>query len=274
MSKTNKIVLQIVIILCFLAISDSIGQVPEWKKVLSFPITSPITAVSIDRYGLFYTANEQGNIQKYDSTGSLLLTYSAPKKSDITILEAWRNVNIFVFYRSFQEFVFLDRFLSSSPNGKLRTSSIGFARLATPSYDNNIWVIDERDFSLKKYNLLSGSVDLTTPLDLLLDPTIYDLNYIKEYQNMVFVNDKNSGILIFDNMGNYKTKISIKGLSMINFYNDEICFLEDSKVKFINNFTFSERVENLPEIGDYTNFLYSSSRLYLFTEKEITVYKR
>jgi hypothetical protein len=274
MSKIGKIVLKIVILIWFSSLSDLFGQASEWEKWTTIPCSFPITAVSVDRYGFLYTANELGNIYKYDTTGVVLLDYSAPKKAEITLLEAWRKMNVFVFYRSIQEYVFLDRFLAPSPNGKLKASSIGFARLATPSYDNNLWVIDETDFSLKKYNLLSGIIELSTPMDLLLDPSHYDLNYIREYQNIVFVNDKNSGILLFDNMGNYRTKIPVTGLSMLNFYNDEICFLESNKLKFINSFTFSEREEVLPESDDYTYFAYATSRLYLVTKKGISVYKR
>ncbi len=156
----------------------------------------------------------------------------------------------------------------------MESSDIGFVRLATYSYDNNIWLIDERDFSLKKFNLSQTKVDLNTPLDLLLDPSLYDMNFMREYQNLVFVNDKNSGILVFDNMGNYKTKIPIKGLSQIGFYNDEIYFQEGDKIRFINIYTYIERTENLPENGAFQFILYAPSRLYLFKNTSVEVYKR
>lgn len=250
------------------------GQKLTWEKVKTIENTFPITAVSMDRYGLFYAANEQGNIYKYDSTGALLFTYSPPKKSDITLLEAWRNVNIFVFNRSFQEFVFLDRFMSPSTTNKIKSSTVGFARLATTSNDNNLWLIDETDFSLKKYNLNSGNIDLSTPLDLVLDPSVYEMNFMREYQNLVFLNDKNSGIFIFDNMANYKTKIPVKGLSMIGFYNDELYLQEGDSLTFINIYTYAERKESLPELGNFQYIVYTASRLYLFNEKSIYVFKR
>ncbi len=246
----------------------------QWKKSKTIPLSSAISTVSIDRYGLFYIADQDGNIFKYDTTGALLITYSPPKKADVTLLEAWRNINIFVFYRSFQEYVLLDRFLSPSPNNRLESFSIGFARLATFSYDNNMWVIDETDFSLKKYNLMYGKIDLHTPLDLLLDPSLYDMNFIKEYQNLVFINDKNSGILVFDNMGNYKARIPVKGLPMLGFYDDEIYFQEEGNLRFINIYTYAERTEALPVNEPFKFVLYSKLRLYLFKKNSVEVYKR
>ncbi len=274
MSLDIKILYRLVILLCFFLGIPAKSWSADWQKVKTIALPSPVSTVSIDRYGLFYLADEEGNITKYDSTGALLITYSPPKKADVTLLEAWRNVNIFVFYRSFQEYVLLDRFLSPSPNNRLESSAIGFGRLATFSYDNNIWVIDETDFTLKKYNLTFNKTDLTTSLDLLLDATLYDMNFMKEYQNLLFINDKNSGILVFDNMGNYKTKIPVKGLGYIGFYNDEIYFQDGDKVRFINIYTYAERTEALPEKGNFQYILYSKSRLYLVRNNAVEVYKR
>lgn len=246
----------------------------DWQKVKSVKLSSKVSTVSIDRYGMFYFSDEDGSIYKYDTLGVLQITYSPPRKADVTILEAWRNVNIFVFYRNLQEFILLDRFLSPSPNTRIESSEVGFARLATFSYDNNIWLIDETDFSLKKYSISRNKTELVTNLDLVLDPVVYDMNFIREYQNLVFVNDKNSGVLIFDNMGNYKTKIPVKGLSYVGFYNDEIYFQEGENLVFINIYTYSERKELLPETGNFQFLLYSKASLYLFKNESIEIYKK
>jgi len=269
-----KIPYCLVILLCCSLSLSAQNNNAGWQKIKTVPLSSPVETVSIDRYGMFYIADEEGNIFKYDSLGVLQVTFSTPKKADITLLEAWRNVNIFVFYRSFQEYVLLDRFLAPAPNMPLDGNAIGFARLATFSYDNNMWIVDEQDFSLKKYNMTFNKVDLYTPLDLLLDPTLYDMNYMREYQNLLFINDKNSGILIFDNLGLYKTKIPIKGLPSIGFYNDEIYFQEGDNIRFINIYTYTERTEPLPSIGNFAFVLYTKSRLYLFRNNSVEVYKR
>ena len=274
MFRNLKIPYRLVILLCLSILVSIESNAKDWKKIKSISLPSPVMDVSIDRYGLFYYADDDGNIYKYDTLGVLQFTYSPPRKADITLLEAWRNVNIFVFYRSLQEFVLLDRFLAPSPNEPLSSPQIGYARLASFSSDNNMWLIDETDFSLKKYNLSYSTVDLNTPLDLLLDASLYDLNFIREYQNLVFLNDKNSGVLIFDNMGNYKTKIPVKGLPIVGLYNDEIYFQEGDKIKFINVYTYLERSENLPETGAFSFVLYTQSGLYLFKNSSIEVYKR
>ncbi len=269
-----KMLYRLIIFICLFGSVSIKCWSGDWKKIKTVQLSSPVMTISLDRYGMFYISDDDGNIYKYDTLGVLQLTYSPSRKADVTLMEAWRNVNIFVFYRNLQEFVLLDRFLSPSPNVRLESTDIGFVRLATFSYDNNIWLIDEQDFSLKKYDIGHSKVELYTPLDLLLDPSLYDMNFIREYQNLVFVNDKNSGVLVFDNMGIYKTKIPIKGLSRIGFFNDEIYFQDGDKVKFINIYTYIERTENLPESGSFQFILYTSSCLYLFKNASVEVYKR
>ena len=273
-SITYKMIYRLVILLSFLTLITEKGWSEDWRKIKTQKVTSRVTAVSIDRYGMFYFADEDGSIYKYDTLGIMQITYSPSRKADVTLLEAWRNVNIFVFYRNLQEFVLLDRFLSPTPNTRIESLEVGFARLATFSYDNNIWLIDETDFSLKKYSISRNKTELVTNLDLLLDAALYDMNFMREYQNLVFVNDKNSGVLIFDNMGNYKTKIPAKGLSYVGFYNDEIYFQEADSIKFINIYNYSERKESLPESNNLQYLLYSKSYLYLFKESSIEIYKR
>src|SRR5436190_8871392 len=84
----------------------------NWTLVKSFK-TSPIQKVSIDRQNSFFVVDDKGNLFKYDSLGNLSLSFSPQKRADIALVEAWRTVNIFIFYRDLQEYNILDRFLTS-----------------------------------------------------------------------------------------------------------------------------------------------------------------
>jgi hypothetical protein len=240
--------------------------------------TPVIQKISSDRYGFIYFADERGNIYKYDQEGNLLLTFSPKKNSEVTLLEAWRNVNILVFYRNYQEFIFLNRFLTETPNFSLNEESqdhdksIGFARLATFTADNNLWIIDDDDFSLKKYDLTYNKLDINTPLDLILDRNTYDFNFIREYQNLLFINDKNSGILMFDNLANYKNKLPFKGLNYFSFLNNDIYFLERGYIKLFDIYTGKENKVLLPEGKQYNMVILGDKKAYLFTNKSIDIY--
>ncbi|MEY3417845.1 MAG: hypothetical protein RL060_1957 [Bacteroidota bacterium] len=229
--------------------------------------------VSADRYYNLYVVDQNDNIQKYDKAGNFLVTYSPPKPGDITLIEAWNSIRIFAFYKDFQEFVLLDRFLVAQPNYKINQNEIGFARIATISADNQLWTIDENDFSLKKYDLDGQKIIQKTPLELILKAKDYHINFMREYQNLLYVNDKQSGVLVFDNMGNYKKKIALTGITTFGFINEELYYLKDNKIYFFNVYHFAERSINLPEGINVTNVIVSPDNIYLFSGTNLLICK-
>ncbi|MFL5731022.1 MAG: hypothetical protein ACJ75J_16160 [Cytophagaceae bacterium] len=279
MKKFNHIVAGILLsLLAFTASSLRIKD-EDGLRLIKSVSTLPVQKVSIDRYNFIYYADDRGNVYKYDQEGNLLLTFSPRKNSDVTLLEAWRNVNILVFYRNYQEFIFLNRFLTETPNfildeeGQDQDKSVGFARLATFTGDNNLWIIDDDDFSLKKLDLTYNKLIIHTPLELVLDKKTYDFNFMREYQNLLFVNDKNSGILVFDNLGNYKSKLEFKGLNYFSFQGNSLYFIEDGHIRLYDIYTGEESKIKLPEGKQFQYALLGDKRAYLFTDKSMEVYQ-
>ena len=64
---------------------------------------------SIDRHNNLYYVDRNQDVKKYKDTE---LIYSSNKRKQITHIEAWNNMKIFLFNREFQEYTFLDRFLT------------------------------------------------------------------------------------------------------------------------------------------------------------------
>jgi hypothetical protein len=191
--------------------------------------------ISIDNYANLYLTNDKGAIFGYDSLlKPLSIEYSPEKIASVALLEARNALRMFVFYREFQEYALLDRFLTVKQVSPLPTEKIGFARLATPSADNHLWILDDNDFSLKKLDLQTETVSFSTPLDLLLGNSNYDIVFMTEYQNQLFLVDKYAGILIFDNMGNFRRKIIAQNLSYISF-EGEMLWFTDGKSIFSEN---------------------------------------
>lgn len=226
--------------------------------------------VSVDRYNNLYLSDRSGNIYKYDSSGQQLVTFSPKRRGRVGLLEAWNTVTVAAFYPELQEYLLLDRFLALTPGVKIDTKNVGFIRLAAPSADGNIWLIDDSDFSIKKLNAASGDIMLKTPLDLLLEAGAYDLGFIREYNNMLFVSDRNSGILVFDNMGNYKKKLPFKNVEQPGFYKEMLYFSRDSaSLHLFNLYDLSETDIELPQSPDRVVLL-GTGRAALICNKTIT----
>jgi hypothetical protein len=232
-----------------------------FKPLSSSKIPGQIGCVSSDAYGFIYLTDHSGNIYKLDSIGKQFVLASPPRRGKITSIEATRNVNIFVFYSEYQVYYYYDRFLMQSQTLTFPSAIVGFARIATPSLDQNVWLFDDQDFSLKKYNSTYSTIDINTPLDLIIDPEVYNMNCMREYQNLLFINDANSGILIFDNMGNYKTRILIKGLTYFSFYGDNLVFVKDGSLSILNIYSYKEQ--------KYTDELFKGASAAILTNKRL-----
>lgn len=234
----------------------------------STSIGSPVSA-SIDRLNHIYIADKKGNLNQYRNT-SLIQTFSPQQMGNITLVEAWNPLKIFVFYADFQEYVFLDRFLSASQRFPAPELS-RYSGMMTMSYDNNLWIVDYINFGLKKYNINFDDYTINTPFDLILDPDKYEITFIREYQNLVFISDKNSGILVFDNLGNYLKKIPANGVNHFSFKGDDLYYISDSTLMKVN--IYSDKKSSLPLPGKALfAFLYDENKLALISESTLTSY--
>ncbi len=215
----------------------------------STPIKAPV-AVSTDRQGNIYVADTKGSLNKYEQNGRPIVHFSPQKLAVPSLVEAWFGLQTFIFYREFQQYTLLDRFLNPTPNYRFPEEIIGFARMTTLAPDNNLWIFDDSDFSLKKFNPRQNSIVSKNPLDLLLNLRDYDITYMREYQNNLYINDRNSGILVFDNLGNYRKKLPFSGLDSFGFADDELFYFKDGRLHFFHLYSFAERTIQLPPIKD------------------------
>jgi len=245
------------------------GQSLEFVR--SIPFDKP-QQVSLDRYNYLYMSDEKGNIKKYDEEGKFQVLYSPVKVSNIALLEAWNTIKVFLFYREYQEYVMLERFLTTKQNYVLDPIAIGFARMATLASDYNLWIFDDTDFSLKKYDQQYNKVLFSTPLDLLLKPKEYDIRHMREYQNQLFLSDLNSGVMVFDIFGNYKKRIPFQGISYFSFYNDYLTFISGTQIVWFDLYGLSEIRFPLPTLKTYSQAIVTAKYTYLFSKEGMDIF--
>lgn len=241
----------------------------ELQLIDSTSIPTP-EKVSIDRLGNIYIVDITGDINRYDNKGNLNLQYSPQQLAEISLIESWNPLKIFIFYRDFQEYLFLDRFLTTT--SRFSTTEFGsYIGLSTISADNNIWAIDYSDFTLKKYDVTLNQLILSTPLNMILDQQEYDIRFMREYQNLLFISDYHSGLLVFDNLGNYLRKLDLKGVDYFNFNENEVYYCKKNQVTYANiynsdtkNYTFKE---------DLKFILSRNKELITVTNTELKRYK-
>lgn len=267
-SRLKKV--RILVCLLILYSGSSIGQ--DFAEVRTISTELP-HLVSTDKKGNIYVSHANGAINQYNTDGDLLNHYSPVKPSEATLVEAWNPLKIFVFYRDFQEYVFLDRFLTTASRFSFAEIS-SYVGLATISADNNLWLIDYSEFSLKKYDVNLQQVTIERPLDLVLDLDEYDLTFMREYQNLLFLADRNRGVLMFDNLGNYLRLLSTDQLDYFSFNKNELYFANHQSLGFIDIYTGKKRNVDLPKstsfgiITDQGVALISKEGISIFLKNE------
>ncbi|MBC5773961.1 hypothetical protein H8S95_07790 [Pontibacter sp. KCTC 32443] len=245
-------------------------QQPQFMQTIA--VSSP-TAISTDRNNAVYLLNPRRNLVQLDSLGRLITVYSPATNNRATFIDAWNPMKVLAFYADQQEILLLDRFLAPLTSVHLSDFDINnTVKAAALASDDGLWLFDETDFKLSKLDLNQRRVTIETPLNLVLDRAKFDIRMLREYQNLIYLLDYNSGIYVFDNLGNYKQKLPVTGVSYIGFLNNELYFVKEGNLHFLNIYKQQERTIPFPKDKNYTTALATQNRLYLFTRNAADVY--
>jgi hypothetical protein len=258
-------------LLLLLLASPGISLAQQLHLLQSLPLNQT-QAISIDRLGQVYICNQKNTLYKFSPQGERLFTYSPASQGRLAFVEAWNPAKTLLFYDDRQQITILDRFLTPITTIRLADLTDGLVRLATTASDDQFWILNESDFSLIKIDPRYPDARLQTNLNQLLPHASYDFRLLREYQNNLYLLDRNSGIYLFDNMGNYQKKLPVKELDYLGFKGDEGYYLKNGSLVFWNLYTLQERVISLPPARAYRQVLVGEHRVYLFSPTQLDIY--
>jgi|GEM_PF-306403 len=222
------------IVICIVTTSSSLAQTPKKIKELSF---GKIENVSVDRLGNLFLIFENTNIKKYDANMKLLAEMHSGKNP--TLMEPWFHPKIFSYFHSTQQVVFYDHNLRVTEAHAIEPSVAISPLLVCPTNDNNLLVLDEADWSIKKVNEDGSTVSFEFILDTAgISKPMF--THMQEYQSLIFLLDKNSGIYVFNALGKQVNHIQCK-VKNFGFFGEELFYLSDNKVKLFDLFTEKTR---------------------------------
>ncbi|MGC4023127.1 MAG: hypothetical protein QM734_14860 [Cyclobacteriaceae bacterium] len=239
------------------------AQTPKKLKEFS---EKNIENASVDRLGNLFLIFKNGSIKKYDANGKVIASL---KKGELpTLLEPWYHPRIFSYQKEKQQFTFYDHDLKQTESKKIDPSVAINPFLVCPTNDNKLLVLDQADWSIKKINygenvLSEFAIDTTA----LSKPSFV---YLREYQNLIFIFDTNSGILIYSNLGKKINHIKCK-INNFGFYGEELFYLIDDKVVFFDLYSEKSREIKL-ELGKFV--IVTDERIFLVQESgKVMVYE-
>lgn len=236
------------------------------NPVATIPLKQPVVSAYVDRPGDLYVQFESGKITKYDINGKLLAEYTP--KDDIVLFDPRDGARAFMYSSKGQWYSFA--FFGSANKVKLKEEYAIEPVLACASGDQDVWLLDKADASLKKINTTRQTVDVEAVLPDQLKTV--DLSGIKmrEYQGFLFLQVPGSGLHIFSGMGRLLKSFDDTSISYFNFLGEELYFATANKLIFYDLFDGDTRqMENKDGTGI---LLMTDVRWYSILPSRVEVY--
>lgn len=199
----------------------------DFKKFKEINTTGNLLAC--DPLGNAYVADEY-ELKKIDPAGKVLHTYSNFIAGNISHVDPSDPFKVLVYYKEFGQIDILDNMLSPTSDPIL-LQSYGYelASLVCRSYNSGIWIYDPTNFELVRFDqnmLLSertGNINQLTGYQI-------DPNYLLESDNNLYLNDPQTGILVFDRYGTYFKTFPFTGITSFQVQDERIIYFTGTKL--------------------------------------------
>lgn len=229
---------------------------------------SRISAYSIDQQGNIFLGFDNGTITKYNTELDSLLSYNPTRVGKFSLIEAWHGFQVFAFNNKFQDFILLDRFLSRESRYALGETGMYYVDLSTLSGEQNLWLIEENGLRLMKYDFKAREIILDISLNNWLDNQEHAFTFMREYQNLLFLIDKNSGIYVFDNLANIIRKIYVVNVDYVSLSGETLYYLTDEAIISMNLYSNVQSEIKIDQ-RDYKGLLVFKNFGYLVSDQRV-----
>lgn len=231
----------------------------------------------------FFTTDRQGNIYaveknyliKYNPEGEELFKYSTNKFGKIRFVDAFDPYKILVYYPDFNRIIVLDNMLAETTTIlDLFAFDLFQVTSICRSHNNGIWVYDNVQNKLIRFDENLKIQQKTENLNQLLGLEINPEGMV-EYNNKLYLNNPNEGILVFDVFGTYIKNIPIKNAESFQVFDEEILYVTDKKL--MGYHLKSLETANYSFGKEYSNFITLRSEktgIYFLTPEKIVVLKQ
>ena len=220
--------------------------------------------------GQSYIVNDVEELIKYDANGIKLFTYFDRTFGKISYIDVTNPFQIAVFYEDFQTVVWLDRTLN--PMSSVSLSNFGFFQINVfgVSSDSHLWIYDNATFQIKKINaqgeIMIESVELNNQFPTLNPITIVEKN------NRIYLNNPETGILIFDNFGQFIQLLPITNLTSFQIINNQLFYQKDNQLNRFHLKTLQHQVVDLSfQIGQKEQVLVQKNYWFWIKAAEVVI---
>lgn len=193
-----------------------------------------------------FTTDELGNsyalsgdeLELFNAEGKSWLRNSVKTFGRIGAIDAFYSLKPMLFAPEQGQLVVLDNTLSIQ-GSVMNLSRGGFTQvvLACMSVQNHFWFYDEREMALVRVDAQLRQTANTGRIDQLLGFTVHPVS-MQEYDNWLYVQDKERGLLVFDLFGTYARTIPLLNMQSFEVRGGVIYFFGDQGLQRYDMLSF------------------------------------
>lgn len=253
------------------------SQIYANDTLLNYKITKSVHGdfydFTVDNLGNIFLITSSNQIKKVNSNLDSISVFNEYKQyGKIQSVDVSNPLKVLVFYKNFSTVVVLDRFLSKRNIIDLRTISILQPIAISQSYDNNFWVYDDLDATIKKIDDNGKIVGTFTDLRLLFDEVPIPTSIIDK-DGLLYIYCKEYGWLIFDYYGGLKNKYIAKNWTDVQVINNMMLGRKNNQlVYFAASLPIEKTIQLNLSLNNVIKVMQSKNNLYVLSTNNFSVY--
>ncbi len=215
---------------------------------------------------------QDNRIRKYNNMLEKLADYTNVYLGNITSVDVSDPLRILVFYKEFNQILWLDNFLLElrSPI-RLDDLYIDQAELVCSSSQGGFWIYNSLKKQIQYFDsdlrLIHESINLQ-PLTGENIPCS-----MTEKSSIVYLNVPNTGILTFDRFGTYNQTLHVFPDKLFQVTDENIFYTSHQSFYKFNLSTYTNTKFELPDTTDLQFVMIQQRTLYLVQKDRIKIYK-
>lgn len=237
------------------------------SKTTTIETTVEITWAGVDRAGDLFLVLKTGEVQKYDKDGKIIGSHTFTVRP--RVFDPLDGAQSFYYLAKNNTYGNLSSDLSTTTENLLDPSFAIHPWLVCPAL-HELWILDSADLSIKKTKLRATSIAFETTIKQLSPKKPANYLFMREYQNYLFLLDKNSGIHMFNGLGKHIKTIVEQDLGYFSFLGEEIYFIKGNQVVLMDLYTDERRMFPIPLPCRFV--LLTDDRLFAVDARKVSIF--
>lgn len=253
------------ILIALLLFNVSAFSQPEKIGVIEI---SDIHSAYVDRPGDLYILQSNNTLKKFDTQGKLL--HEQRFEQYPTTFDPRDGARMFFYSNKTQRCSFFSQ--ETKQEFIIEPHYAVNPILVCSAGDNQLWILDQSDWSLKRVHPGQSRVLAESQIDQSQFKGSPEITFMREYQNFLFVIEKNTGILIFNSLGLQIKKLELPGITHFNFLGEELYYKKNDSLVFYDLFDTSTREVLIDSACQFA--LLTDLRTYLIYNNRVEIFEK